>query len=462
MTPTKTGIAGTHLVRYSTPADQKYLLGPFLETYDQLVLNANMLAHASLAISGFLSQQAKKPYFIDPQTHAFQHGREYLLSESKSSKGLLKKSWAKLVDAYGEPFQSAIVAEERSVNPGDFNSAATIRAMCDRVCLFQLKTVTKQLTDTKDSKYLKFVSKVKGLSLTEFPPSLLIPPYFYLEAETYEAWLEINLQCLHEFFKVAPTGVPVAAQIVLSRELLSKPDARARILAAYQNGPKPTLFLLWVDGLTEHAAKLDELLTWHKFLTALSAIAPVVNLYGGYLSTLLARFVHPDHLLAVCHGIEHSEMRAVVPVGGGVPVAKYYLPALHHRLSSRPAIKAMRALNAMTSPKKFFAHVCDCPQCQAVIITNPEEDVNVFFTSKSSSFWRGGRWVTVEFPTGAASDLCTKHYMYCKASEYKESGKLAELVDALQQAGTKLYSPLGDLAGHTETWPKFLSAIKAI
>lgn len=86
-------INGLHLVRYGTPADQKFLLGEFVKTYDQLVINANMVAHAPAALASFLLQRAKnKPYFIDPQTHAFQHDITLLESDSPAKEGELRRS----------------------------------------------------------------------------------------------------------------------------------------------------------------------------------------------------------------------------------------------------------------------------------------------------------------------------------------------------------------------------------
>lgn len=96
------GIHGLHWVRYGIAGDQKYLLDEFAPGYDQLVIGANMVAHMPAAISTFVSQKAKKPFVIDPLTHAFQHGVENLLSTSKKSAGELKSSWSGLVKRYGD------------------------------------------------------------------------------------------------------------------------------------------------------------------------------------------------------------------------------------------------------------------------------------------------------------------------------------------------------------------------
>src|SRR6266478_4389209 len=138
MPPRNNGIAGLHWVRYGIAGDQKYLLGQFAETYDQLVVNANMVAHMPSAMSQFLSQQLKKPFVIDPQTHAFQHEVDSLISDSEKSVGSLKRSWKRLVERYGEPLVSVIGAEEpRSLIPDDLANQGLLDGFCRRVLLFQ-------------------------------------------------------------------------------------------------------------------------------------------------------------------------------------------------------------------------------------------------------------------------------------------------------------------------------------
>ena len=45
MMPRRSPVAGFHLVRYGIAADQRFLLGDLLDTYDQLVINATIVAH---------------------------------------------------------------------------------------------------------------------------------------------------------------------------------------------------------------------------------------------------------------------------------------------------------------------------------------------------------------------------------------------------------------------------------
>jgi len=109
MSGEKSGIVGPHIVRFGIAPEQEFLLGEFLSTYDQLVINANMVAHMPAALAAFVSQKAKgKPYFVDPQTHAFQHDMSFLLSDSSRREGQLKRSFQVLVEAYGAPVSSTV------------------------------------------------------------------------------------------------------------------------------------------------------------------------------------------------------------------------------------------------------------------------------------------------------------------------------------------------------------------
>lgn len=84
---------GQHWVRYGIAADQQYLLHDFHSTYDCLIINGNMFAHTPSALSQFITQKAKKPYILDPQTHSLAFDIDYLLSTGKKSEGEIKRSW---------------------------------------------------------------------------------------------------------------------------------------------------------------------------------------------------------------------------------------------------------------------------------------------------------------------------------------------------------------------------------
>src|SRR5665213_3078493 len=173
-------IAGMHWVRYSIAPDQKYFLNEFADGYDQIVIGANMVAHIPAAISNFLTQQAKKPFVIDPATHVFQHGIENLLSTSKKSGGELKSSWKGLVKKYGAPLDVLSGDEPRPLSPSDLKDPRTVIEFCARVLDFQRDAIAAEIEKGKDSKYLKFLARHAGGASASHAPSMLVAPYFYL------------------------------------------------------------------------------------------------------------------------------------------------------------------------------------------------------------------------------------------------------------------------------------------
>jgi hypothetical protein len=337
MPPPNKGIAGLHWVRYGIAGDQKYLLGEFAATYDQLVVNANMVAHMPSAMSQFLSQQLKKPFVIDPQTHAFQHEVDSLLSDSKKSAGQLKRSWKRLVEMYGPPLDSVMASEEpRSLVPDDLANQGLLDDFCQRVLLFQRDEITRGIEDGEDADYIRFLAEQTGANPASVPPAMLIAPYFFIGGPLQDDWLELNSRCVHasrQIIDADSQNFPLAAQVVISKEVLFDSALREQVSQAFHVG-SPDVILLWIDGFSEQSATSAQLRHLVEFVDKLSQQdTPVINLYGGFFSVSAARFGRSQgRLQGVCHGLEYGETKPVVPIAGGIPVAKFYSNHLHHRL----------------------------------------------------------------------------------------------------------------------------------
>jgi len=84
----------------------------------------------------------------------------------------------------------------------------------------------------------------------------------------------------------------LAAQVMISKEVLFSETLREQLINAYRMDPsKPELFLLWIDSFTEHELSADQLSAYVSFVEQLAANgSAVVNLYGGYFSVATARF----------------------------------------------------------------------------------------------------------------------------------------------------------------------------
>jgi hypothetical protein len=450
-------IAGLHLVRFGTAADQTYLLNDFAPTYDQLVVNANTIAHMPAAMATFLAVRARKPFFIDPQTHAFQHELEPLRSTSRKSAGKIKRSWEKLISRYGDPIQRSVLGEDRSILPEDFANDDECKAFVQRVVAFQFDDLNDQFKSGPDASYIAYLAEAEGRS-NLVQPSLVVAPYFFLTPQFFDEWLNVDIRSLgfaREFAK--ERRVPLAAQIVISQDVLMRDELRRQLTETYSSA-NPDVVLLWIDRFSEHEQSIDELAAYVSLVSQLSKTGPVVNLYGGYFSIAAARF-GPLHgkLVGVCHGLEYGETKPTVPISGGVPVAKFYIPRLHERLSPRVATRIIRALGGFDSAERFYQNICNCATCKKVIRRQPEREFGEYTTTKISTFWRSGRRVSMDFPTASASDLCTQHYMWCKHREYTDKRDLSSTCDGFLREFDVLKRTVGlDYVGHCKTWPAAL------
>lgn len=454
-------ISGLHWVRYGIAPDQKYFLNEFADGYDQIVIGANMVAHIPAAISTFVTQQARKPFVIDPQTHAFQHDVENLLSTSKKSGGQLKNSWKGLVRKYGHPLDVLSGDEPRPLSPSDLKDPAVLASFCERVLHFQRDAITGEMEKGKDSKYLKFLAQRAGNVGASNVPAMLIAPYFYMSGPGMEEWAKVNLRCLKASLTICKhqkIDIPVAAEIVISKDVLTDDDFLDKKLEDYRE-TGVEYFLLWIDNFPEQGAstgQLDRLIDVVKRLS--KGGAQVVNLYGGFFSVAQARIGElAGKLCAVCHGLEHSESKPVVPVSGGIPVAKFYSNNLHFRLPPRVAYQEMTAKGALDSVPEYLDKICFCDECRRHIKTRPRKDfIRAYGQTNSKSIWRNSQWVTMQFPTSDAADHCTRHYMYCKVREYRSAYTKAQLKHALIAARNDLEKHLGgEYAGHAAVWSRF-------
>jgi len=451
-------IAGLHLVRYGTAADQKFLLGEFLDTYDQIVINATMLAHMPAAIASFLTQRAhNKPYFIDPQTHAFQHDVSHLESTSDKRAGEIKRSIRTLIEAYGEPVKSVVGERHTSILPEDLSDREERLGFCERVLRFQIEAIAKETRKSDAAEYYSFLERTRGVAFGSFQPTLAVAPYFYMAANTFDEWLEVNLACAQDCIALAP-GTPLGVQVVISKDVLVDPKMRPRLIERYRQTVKPDVFLVWVDAFSEQNASASQIEAFVELLKGLNEVAPVVNLYGGFLSVALSRCGVVKKLVGVVHGLEYGEVRGVLPVGGGIPVAKFYFPALHHRLAFREALRAVRQAGGMESVAAFHSEVCDCKECRSVISSNPKVDFEEYGKTRPMSFLRKNQPIVMEYPLTQTKEHSVKHYMWCKAKEYRGTIDRGAVVDELKRSSKAFEPVLGlERVAHCRVWQRVLS-----
>jgi hypothetical protein len=414
-----------HILRYGTVGDKAHL-EKAISTFDYLAINANSAAYVSGAIAKFVVEKLfnndQKGYFIDPITYAFQ--KDIHLLKNKEQK--FRKSILKLIHCYGKPVSN--VCNDTPIQISDFNKDEDIEAFCKRVLDFQYKIIQQYISQEDMSKYLIYDTRSSLTDIVQLHPKFLIAPYFYLDStdpscHDWLDWLKINEKCIsiakRNAYKYG--NLPVFAQIVLSQGSLLDTTTIQKIKTTYSNCECDG-FTIWVDGLDEHEATFDQLNCFVELLKNIKG-KPIYNMYGGFFSILLTH-KSINLLDGVSHGLEYGESRAVYPVGGGIPVSKYYVMPLHQRTDFTKAFYLLehhRVLNTNLSDwgstEKYYKEVCKCDQCKQTM-----QDVMInFIKFESDQFYevkRKNGTTRRKKASAETKENCLYHYLLCKKVEF--------------------------------------------
>ena len=433
-----------HILRYGTVAEKVHL-EKAISAYDYLSINGNSAAYVASAIAKFIVEKffskPDKGFFIDPITYAFQNEIKLLRSKSKTTgEEKIKKSVEKLIENYGYPANK--VESNQPITVDDFTSPNTMQEFCARILKFQYNLVYSHIEQNDLEKYFEYAVPGNKSSIPQFRPKFLIAPYFYLDKadSTFAKWLAINTDFIRMARVISNSecdGSKVFAQIVLSKQTLTDSNSVAAITAAYQNVDCDGI-TIWVDDLNEHEASFEELSGFVQLLKGLSH-KPVYNMYGGYFSILLTH-KNIKLLAGVSHGLEYGESRKVYPVGGGIPVSKYYYLPIHQRLDFTKAYYLLAHTGAIDvtlpnwgSSEKYYNDICRCDKCKQII---KDEMIN-FVEFESKEFYEIHRKDQTLRRKKASSDTkenCLYHYLLCKKIEFLrvEKQSLSNLLDDLR------------------------------
>lgn len=437
-----------HYMMFGTFAEQRHFIYPAEDTYNGVIFNANMVAHAPGGLAGFLvSRTQKLSFIIDPLTHAFQHAPRILYKADGSG---TKKAIQTLADLYGEPVASR--AGKDPVTPSDFLDGRTKELFVQNCLKFQREEVTNRARNHDDCKY--FTED----ELSGFDPKALVAPYFFLSEGEYGDWLTVNTQLAAIAVQMRAGSEAIYAEIVIDKALLVNQDAINKIVEQYSTVELDG-YLLWVDQFSEHDASQTELQGLLDFCRSLrDSGRSVINLHGSYFSVLAAGTLGKAALTGVTHGPEFGEARGVIPVGGGIPFAKYYLPILHQRVLYREMLKILDATNWRTDAATFHANVCDCPVCLETIDGNIE---NFSKFGESTPIQRRSKSgiVRIDYPTQEARLRCLKHFLQCKEREFKSANNDAtSLIEDLDKGVRTLRNIIGyEGIKHLLNWKVVLS-----
>ena len=434
-----------HLLRYGTAAE-KIHLERTINTYDSLIINGNSAAYVSRAIAKFVVERfldkKEKGFIIDPITYAFQQNIDLLKSKTKNGEKSLKKSIAMLIEKYKEPIDK--ILKDIPVKPSDFSDSEVLHKFCYNVLQFQYYIIDDYITNKELKKYLEYATKI---SPEQFHPKLLIAPYFYLnpnEAD-FDDWLNLNIRFMDLSIKQAQenfNNIPVFGQIVINKDTLLNESYIQKIIKAYSQCTCSGINI-WVDGLDEHEDNQDVLNGFIGFLHGLKG-KPVYNMYGGFFSILLT---HKSLKLlnGVSHGMEYGESREVYPVGGGLPVSKYYYLPLHQRNDFTKAFHLLehnnildRSLDDWGSTDRYYAEICNCRKCRNVMGKSMEN----FTRFESTDYYEiKTKYNTIrrKKATADTKENCLHHYLLCKWLEFEivKKSKLDDIIISLKEEKNK-------------------------
>lgn len=454
----------TRIYHYNTHAEKRYFLGPQHHgLYDMIALNGNIVSNTPEGVAGFLAT-AGKDFYIDPQTHAFQHSTSYLkrdISDKDAGEPPqyeFKPSIVKLAkERLKGPFAD-VIQNDRPIGPTSFlDEKGNIRAQeVDKVCQsvgeFQLRTMIDELDDEAK----EFIGDLSNLR-----PNFLIAPYFCLTTHHWREWFKINVACYkrtRELYK----DLPIYFGLVISQDRLNDRDEIIEALSLV----KPDGILLWIDEHVEEMLGSSEIDSYVKFLRGLKQVTGTTyNSHGGYLSILLCHSKVGGLLDGVGHAMNYGEHRAIVPIGGGLPMAQFYLLLVHSRLRYADAASIIQPKGWLNSVEQYRENICRCHQCQELLEEKGGAEAAFAEYGKSNPVTitrRSGTIVRLEYPTKEAKQVATRHYLYNKAKEFEniEEKNFRELLLELNNTYNAISSDVGeDFVGHLFTWHEALGGL---
>lgn len=447
-----------HLLRYGTNAWQKHFhLNGSENLYDAMVINANMIAFSPDTISTFIVKKTvKKPFFIDPITHAFQHNQSFICDSSGKK---IKKSISKLILAYWDCLKDKICIEDnkdllpnKRLEITDIDDSF-INSFTENVLKFQ-KEVSKSKKADDYKWYIEYVNQEDpSLNIDmELKPTLLVAPYFYLDIN----WLDINIKLVNKAKELEPTE-KIFAQIVLDKKIIERAamgDDKVfkSIISAYKKS-SADWFLIWIDNYSEHDEVSVSLEKYVEFVRDLKddSNKEIISLYWSYFSIILTKL---GILNWVCHWLEYGESRAVIPVWGGIPTAKFYFYPLHKRINESEMFRFL----STSWTQNFINDVCDCGICNNLMNPYSIENFSMNFWNTETSVTKSrSGFITRHYPSTTTKENSLKHYLCMKKKEFDfiDWNDLQQIKTQLEESSDKYdkYFNQNDIS-HLSEWKK--------
>lgn len=411
------------LIRYNTGTDKK-LFAEFSNEFDAVLMNATIVAYSGSAMADLITVY-KDMYIIDPQTYILQQNYE-LLKSSASKDGGIKKSIVKYLEILPSIFLKTL---------NDRSSISTqmiednLDELVKQVGEFELNYISSFIKTKEYNKYLEFIDENEDGAVGKPQPKMIIAPYFMLK-DSYntnenKVWLDINRQSIVKFIqKFKPTNYPIAGQLVMGKDVLeniSTSGLLEYIIKTYADIDFE-YFYVWVDDFSPIESDIKISKAFATLIKELNNIGkkPIMA-YGGYDSILLCHKDAPTKMYGVAQSVGYGEKRQITPVGGGLPVNKYYFLPTHQRLKTEDISSILsakgyfdRRKTARERAEEFYKNICNCKQCQKIIGKNFDK-FSLYFNAKPFTMKNG---ISRNRPTQEALDISARHFLFCKVKEW--------------------------------------------
>ena len=436
------------MLRYNTGTDKKAFI-KYRKEFDAVIFNSTIVAYSGASVADLVSMYANK-YIIDPQTHIFQQE----LSALSSNKNQLKKSVEKYLKALPEELSNPIINEKRMVGLSDLME--NLDMLVKKVYEFQANYVNGFIKKKEYEKYLVY-SDVKP------EPRMFVAPYFMLKDKySYEEcvdWIDLNIAALHSMVAENMNNqstIKVAAQIVLERRTLENDEIINYLIRAYDQ-PGYEYVFIWIDNFNSFESEIELNKAFSFLIKRLNDIGkkPLMA-YGGYDSILLCNEKSPYKMYGVAQSVGYGEYRSITPVGGGIPINKYYFKPLHKRMKFDEVAQILLNNGFFTDEDKssmahlFYNDICSCETCKGIIKDNID-NFNKYNGLTSYVMMTKNGPSERNRATNEALLLAAFHFLACKVDEWNLIVKYDydELLDLLKKAYKKY---LSEMASSIDNW----------
>lgn len=406
------------MLRYNTGTDKKAFIR-YRNKFDAVVFNATIVAYSGASLADLVSIYAQK-FIIDPQTHIFQQDISAIASDKGNPDSPIKKSVAKYFNELPPSYTDIFINKKRSLTPDEIES--DIDSLVECIYKFETAYVSNYLDKKEYSKYLKYAN------VTPIP-KMVVAPYFMMKKsytnKECARWMSLNQIALAKTIEYNKNHkLPIAAQLVMDKHILLNKELPQLINKTYSQAGYDYIFL-WIDDYNGFAVSEEYAKAFAKLVLQLNELGkkPMMA-YGGYDAIILCAEDSPYKLYGVSQSVGYGEYRPVTPVGGGLPINKYYFYPIHKRLSFSDAAQILLAqgffddnIPLIERTNRYYLEICDCQTCKSII----KGDINNFEEYNASTPFRisnkNGYLMRMR-PTTEALYIAALHFLDCKNREW--------------------------------------------